>query len=381
MSSDRCSRRASPAKRIPRPAAILKNHILYRWIAPRRVKPLRPRALCLYVTYRCNMRCRTCGIWKGNLEARRSDMSLAEIARLLSDPLFDRIEFVNLNGGEPVLRTDLADIAASVLGRFPKLHTLTLNTNGFLPARVETAAARIADLCAARKVKFSVAVSLHRPDERFDRIAGVANAFAKVTETLRRLRALRAERPFYLSVNCVASNLNLDALEAMVEWGAREDIPVNFTLAEMRARFDNLDAAEDIFPRGEDRLRAARFFRGLSGRRKQYFQHALRYAEVADILERDGKRTLACHYAIGGAIVGSDGEIYYCKNSPSIGNARTRSAAEIYFDPRNVEFRSTGLFRDTCPVCPPNTMIKMEAEKDLWKLVGFWLRRRSGRGG
>ena len=326
------------------------------------------------------MRCRTCGIWKGNLQARRSDLSLAEIARLLSDPLFDRIEFVNLNGGEPVLRTDLADIAASVLDRFPRLHTLTLNTNGFLPARVEAAAGRIAEMCAARKVKFSIAVSLHRPDEGFNRIAGVPRAFEKVTETLRRLRALRSSRTFYLSINCVVSNLNLDALEAMVEWGTREDIPVNFTLGEMRARFDNLDAAEDIFPRGEARLRAARFFRDLSGRRKQYFQHALRYAEVADILEREGKRTLACHYAIGGVIVGSDGEIYYCKNSPAIGNARDRSASEIYFDPQNLKFRADGLLRDACPSCPPNTMIKMEAEKDLWKLIGFWSRRRSGKG-
>ncbi len=362
-------------KRIPRPAAILKNHALYRWIAPRRTRPILPRALCLYVTYRCNMRCRTCGIWKGNLEARRTDLGLAEFDRILADPLFAKIEFVNLNGGEPALRTDLADIAALVLTRFPRLHTLTLNTNGFLPARVEAAAGRIARACAERKVKFSIAVSLHRPDEGYDRIAGAARAFAKVTETLRRLRALQAEVPFYLSVNCVVSNLNLDALEAMVAWGTREGIPVNFTLAEMRARFDNLDAAEDIFPRGPARLRAARFFRNLSERRKQYLQHALRYSEVADILEGGRPRRLACHYAIGGVIVGSDGEVYYCKNSPSVGNARNRSAEEIYFDPGNLALRAKSLFRETCPACPPNTMIKMEAEKDLWKLLGFWLRR------
>ncbi len=75
------------------------------------------------------------------------------------------------------------------------------------------------------------------------------------------------------------------------------------------------------------------------------------------------------------SLFGSDGEVYYCKNSPSVGNARNRSAEEIYFDPGNLALRAKSLLRETCPACPPNTMIKMEAEKDLWKLLGFWLRR------
>ncbi len=363
-------------KRIPRPGSILKNHLLFRWIAPVRRKPLRPRALCLYVTYRCNMRCRTCRIWEGNRRARLTDLSLARMEALLADRLFDRVEFVNLNGGEPTLRTDLPEIAALVLRRFPRLHTLTLNTNGFLAARAAASAGRIARMCRDRGVSFSVAVSLHRADAGFDRIAGVPRAWEKVQASLAALRAARAEAPFYLSVNCVVTNLNLDGLEAMVEWGRREGLPVNFTLGEMRERFDNLGAAADIIPQGQDRLRLARFFRGLSARRSVYGQHALRYAELADMLEKGSPRRLACHYAIGGAILGSDGTMYYCKNSPALGSALERPAADVYDDPRNLKMRAEKIFRDTCPGCPPNTLIKMEAEKDLFRVLGFLLRPR-----
>jgi len=368
-------------KWVPRPAAILKNHVLFRWIAPARTRPLRPRALCLYVTYRCNMRCRTCGIWKNNRQALDSEMTLAEIDRILADPLFAKVEFVNLNGGEPVLRTDLADIAALVLNRFRRIHTLTLNTNGFMPRRVREAVDRISRLCAVRRVKFSVAVSLHRPDDRFDEIAGVRGAYAKVMESLDVLSALQTTHSFYLSVNCVATNLNLDALEEMVAWGRRKNIPVNFTLGERRARFDNLDAAGDIHPQGIDRVRLAGFFRSLARYKSEYRQHALRYAELAEMIEHDRERSLACHYAIGGAIVGSDGALFYCKNSPPLGNCRERAACEIYEDPKNLAFRAGGLFQGTCPHCPPNTMIKMEAEKDLGKVLAFLLRpgRKGGR--
>lgn len=362
-------------RRIPRPWATLKNHVLFRWLAPLRRRPLRPRALCLYVTYRCNLRCRTCGIWKGNREARRTELTLNEFDRILADKLFARVEFVNLNGGEPNLRTDLPEIAALVLRRFPRLHTLTLNTNGLPAQRTLENTAKIARLCRERRIKFSVSVSLHRTGPRFDEIAGIPSAYAKVMESLEGLRRLRAEAHFYLSVNCVASPLNIDALDDMVEWGRREGIPVNFTLGEVRARFNNLDSADSLFLDEPDRLRMVRFFRSQSRRKSEYWQHAIRYAELADMLETGKPRSLACHYALCGAIVGSDGTIYYCKKSRAIGNALDRPAASIYNDPDNLRYRSLDLFGEICPTCPPNSMIKIEAERDLGKVLRFMLKK------
>jgi hypothetical protein len=72
-------------------------------------------------------------------------------------------------------------------------------------------------------------------------------------------------------------------------------------------------------------------------------------------------------------ILGSDGLLYYCKNSRSLGSCRERSAYEIYFDENNLSYREESLIKGNCYFCPPNTYNWMEMEKDLFKFIKFLL--------
>src|SRR4030043_2255348 len=94
----------------------------------------RPDSMCIYVTYRCNMRCRMCGIWTQQDRYQAGELSAEEFGRLLSDPLFSGLKYVNINGGEPNLRPDLVDIAALFVEKFPRLEAVSLHSNG-LPAQ------------------------------------------------------------------------------------------------------------------------------------------------------------------------------------------------------------------------------------------------------
>jgi MoaA/NifB/PqqE/SkfB family radical SAM enzyme len=331
--------------------------------------PPPPRAMCFYVTYACNMRCRICGIWKRASPA--PDMTPAEVGRTIADPLFARLEFVNLNGGEPNLREDLVEIAGVVVDGLPRLETLTINSNGLPEPRMIDNAVRIARLCRRRGVHFAVSVSLHAPGESFDRISGVSGSFSRVSGSIAGLRAVREREGFFLSANCVISKLNLDELPAMVDWSRDEEVPVHFTLGEVRDRFDNAALASNVRIGPENVAKLASFLEGQARSSGRLNHHALRYRVLAGMVGRGDRRRLSCHYALGGLILGQEGSLYYCKASRAIGNCRERSAAAVYYDLENLAYRRDELFAKTCPACPPNTFNRIELEKDLPRYLRF----------
>lgn len=364
------SRRLDRFRPLPSPVRVLGNFALFNFVAPLRSKPLRPRAMCLYVTYRCNMRCQMCGIWKLPASSKNDEWSTEELAAVLRDPLFSRLEFVNLNGGEPNLRQDLVDVARVVLAGAPRLRNLTLNTNGTPVERCIENCTAILAMCRERKVRFGVSVSLHRLGQAYDEVAGVPDAFRKVTAVLEALGPQRRRPGFFLSTNCVLTPRTIDGAEDMLQWGIKVGIPVNFTVAEVRDRFNNADDARALsFDDPELRARLVAFLRRLSSERKLLMQHALRYGELADMIEKRSPRRLACHYALAGVILGSDGALYYCKKSETLGNARQRAASAIFFDRDNLAYRMRELIADECTACLPNTFNSLEMEKDLGRLV------------
>ncbi len=145
-----------------------------------------PYKLTLALTWRCNSRCRLCRIWEREPE-EGGGLSPEEIARLLdSSP---NLSWLDLTGGEPTCREDLAEVLGLVARRLPRLALLHMPTNGLLPERAE-AAVRAALSAGARR--FYVSVSIDGPPETNDRLRGVPGAFERSVETLSRLRSLAA---------------------------------------------------------------------------------------------------------------------------------------------------------------------------------------------
>ncbi len=337
-----------------------------------------PRALCFYVTYACNLRCRTCGIWREGPGSRGAELSLPEIAEILSDPLFARLKYVNINGGEPLLRPDLPEIAELILERFPRLRALSLNSNGIPAARCVSRVAAISHGCRQRRVPFSVSISLHARGPAFDEIAGRSGAWDEVHSALEQLQDLQKSCDFFLSINCVMSALNADGLEDLAAWSRERNIPANFVLAEVRERFHNREMEEDFSLRPEQKPVVIRFLRRLSREEPFLRHHRLRYHVLADMLEYGRPRRLACHYRMGGAILGSRGEFFYCKFSREIGSCREQSARRIYYGREALRYRERELLAGVCPQCPPNTLNRIELEKDALRYLSFLLRMKFG---
>jgi MoaA/NifB/PqqE/SkfB family radical SAM enzyme len=360
-----------PRKILPLGLVMLKNCFKYNWPARTWKKPALPRAVCLFVTYRCNLRCRMCGIWRHSDKVHEDEMSLRKIEKYLSDPLLKKLEFVNINGGEPNLRKDLAQVGELIIKKTPGLKALSINTNGLPPERAVANARAIASLCLSRKVRFSISLSLHDVGRAYDRIAGIEGGYEKVMDTMSGLREIKDRYGLYLSANCVITPLNSGHLDRVLEWSQRMNIPVNFVLGEIRERFQNYGMERDTLIGDENREEIISFLRKLAVRKEIFFHHALRYETLANMLEFDSERKLACYYALGGAVIGSDGALSYCPHSKEIGYAGDRSLLEIYFDPSNLRYLKESLRRDRCPKCPSYNFNRMEVEKDLWKVIKY----------
>ena len=155
----------------------------------------------------------------------------------------------------------------------------------------------------------------------------------------------------------------------MLQWGLSRGIAVNFTVAEVRERFNNASSETPLsFDDPEARGELVRFLRRLAKERRLFAQHAIRYGDLADMLEHGARRRLSCHYALAGVIVGWDGKLYYCKKSAGMGSAIEAPAAEVFFDSPGLEYRRE-LFAGECARCLPNTFNSIEMQKDLHRLT------------
>jgi len=150
----------------------------------------RPRVLTYTVTFRCNARCVMCDSWR--IE-RQDELSLDEIDRILAQ--LPKLDAVRLTGGEPFVRTDLAEIAALVQRHLdPRM--LHVTTNGFLTDRVvEFVEGR------DRTRPLHLLVSLDGVGAKHDEVRAVPRAWDRALSTLEALAPRRRELNLRLAVN------------------------------------------------------------------------------------------------------------------------------------------------------------------------------------
>lgn len=129
------------------------------------------------ITYNCNSRCVMCDIWKIKDFPELPPSEYAKIPKTLRD--------INISGGEPFLRTDIADIIAVIQKRCPKAR-MVISTNGFMPTLIETQMKKI----LAIKPDIGVAVSVDGYGDMHEKIRGIPNAWDKDMETIERLQKL-----------------------------------------------------------------------------------------------------------------------------------------------------------------------------------------------
>jgi len=187
-----------------------------------------PLHLTVFVTGRCNARCRHCFHWK-EVAASAAGPSLGQLGRLAdSAARLGPLLWVSFGGGEPFLREDLAD-AARLFGRHGLRH-LAIPTNGLVEGRQRETVERI--LAENPELYLSVAVSFDGPPEIHDSIRQVPGGHARSLAAVRALKAQAAEHPGRMGAGILVTltSENQHVLSAHLEELVDELQPDNATL-------------------------------------------------------------------------------------------------------------------------------------------------------
>lgn len=157
-----------------------------------------PYKLTFAVTNRCNLRCAWCNIWQTEPV---EELSHEEIERFFTAN--QGLVWVDLTGGEILLRTDILDIIHAA-ARLPHLFQLHFPTNGTMPDRTEEAVRAAVGL---RIPKVVVSISLDGPPEEHDALRGRAGTWDSAVETYKRIRRVRGAE-VYIGMTLTSANLH-----------------------------------------------------------------------------------------------------------------------------------------------------------------------------
>ena len=362
------------------PLGVAGTYLKYRLVQPLVKRPFLPRRLVLYVTYRCNAQCIMCGIWENNASYPEAvELSLQELDQILADRLFSKIESLNINGGELSLRKDLPEMIQTAVNRLPALREISMNSNGFLTNRIVDQVKQIKQICDPKKIVFAVSISVHGLSDVDDKVYGIKGTFDKQIKTITALQEIASQGNFELGLACVIMNENVNELQPLLQWANEKQLNIRFSVVEKRDRFSNLDKGEPFEIDASHKDAVIEFIRERSYPQGLLNTSAYGYDYLANLLQYNQVRTMACGYSLGGVILGSQGELYYCPHDVEIGNCKDKSAYDIYYDPHNLEHRNSSLIQQECLHCPPKYSGDLAIQADAFQYMKFYITSHSRR--
>lgn len=283
-----------------------------------------PAHLIFHVTSRCNAHCGMCFAWQRLNKDR--DLSLVEIEKVARE--LPNLLFLDLSGGEPFLRNDLAEILTIFEKYSPGVY-VNLPTNGLLAAKIEEETRRI---LAKTSLPLSLNLSLDGLEKTHDRIRGVKGSFVKLQLTFKKLAEVKKNDPrLSLKVVTVVSNQNFEELERLVSFVENEMVGVDFhALTFIRGQpadknfalpsLKEIDKKRELFFDTWDYYGYTKSL-GKLGSKTANIAHRYLFDLYLRTL-RERKMAFPCLAGQSQAVVYANGDLAFCELLPPIGNLR-----------------------------------------------------------
>lgn len=265
--------------------------------------------LTVISTFRCNSKCQMCYIWKNPTDPKE-EVSVETLSRLPGG--FDNL---NVSGGEPTLRTDLAELV-DVL--YPKARVMEISSNGLHPERLVPILRKYPDI----KVRFS----LEGDEFTNNAIRGEKNGYATKMEGLKRLQEAGGKD---LGFAFVIQDENAPQLLQVYEMAQRMGVELATSTLHNAWQFYKND---NYF---YDRLKVAKQVEGLvtamlkTNRVKNWFRAYLNLGLIEKILGHD--RLIPCTAGTDFAFIDPWSDVWACnvRSDLPMGNLAKQSWDEI----------------------------------------------------
>ena len=177
-------------------------------------KSCSPEAITLFLTHRCNLRCKMCGQWgEGGITKRQSsqyikeELSFDELKAIIDDVAIFKPN-ITLFGGEPLLYPYCVNLIKYIKDK--NMHCLVI-TNGFLLGE-------FAEKLVDAKLD-ELNVSLDGGRGLHDEIRGMPGLYERITKGIKEVSRIKKEKdskkPF-INLQCTITKYNYKRLEELI---------------------------------------------------------------------------------------------------------------------------------------------------------------------
>ena len=143
-----------------------------------------PLSLVHFVTKRCNARCSFCFIDFDDPKTFRNELSLVEIEKITKS-CGPYLQNVNITGGEPFARKDIAEICRLWL-KNSGIRSMYITTNGSLPERIIKTVQELNKEFPSKKI--FVSISIDELETRHDEIRKIKGLFSNCIKSYEGLK-------------------------------------------------------------------------------------------------------------------------------------------------------------------------------------------------
>jgi MoaA/NifB/PqqE/SkfB family radical SAM enzyme len=288
-------------------------------------RPDAPTRLVMDVTRRCNLRCRMCSTWKTD---PGHELAPDEVRRVLAQ--MPGLLWLDVTGGEPFLRRDVAALFQAVTASTPALRVLHFQTNGWFRERTR----EVLDDIVARRPDLDVivTVSIDGPPDTHDAVRGRAGSFERALATFRELRVRRDCATY---VGTTVTPFNADRVEALGALLRREiddfrDAEWHWNWLQVSGHFfANADLA--VLPKVESPDLVRHHLRRRGWPRNLVELMELVFLTNLEFYRRGEPSGIVCQALRSAAFVSPEGDLYPCHvYDRPLGNVLERPVEELW---------------------------------------------------
>jgi len=287
-----------------------------------------------------------CSIWKRQKE--NEDISAEKYKAIFSEGLLSsNLEYVNLTGGEPLLRNDLEDIVSMFIKLCKRMKVMTLATNGILSDKLINFCQTTIETLPSN-IKYYVSLSLDGNEETHNKIRGHTQAFNKVMTSAEYLREMvKKYKNTGFGFHATLSTYNFDQTKYLCELAQDKGIDIGFVPAALvNVYIKSNECSSDFCFTNLQKKEIAKFYNWLNDKWPSHYREM-----IADMLTNNNKRSMTCLAHKQGVLLDVDGGVYPCGQSADMtfGNIYKNTFTKIWCSKQAKEVRSR--IKVECDVC------------------------------
>lgn len=281
-----------------------------------------PLRVIFFVTNKCNFHCGHC-FYSKELNANTDELTIDEIWSLLNNAK-GTIRHLNITGGEPFMRQDLADIVKACYRA--KIFSISVNTNGFFTERIRDF---ITKLLHNKHLRISISLSYHSDIMRIYK--EYENSFRETYDLLSGLESLYDN--LSLKIIYTVSSENLRNLESLYKLFPANKININLFRDYARCGWGIPENAKNNFNHPNPSYEALtnkdieRIIYMLKSQIKQNVQSfnsimLIKKLEYISKIENQKRRLFRCSAGYTDCVIYQNGDMALCELTRPIGNIR-----------------------------------------------------------